>query len=241
MDISTEQVEIPVEDAPAMAAHVARPTGPGTYPVIVVAPEIFGLSPYIREVTERVAGLGYVAVAPNFYHRDESGFLGEDEAGRTRAFELVRGLTRPGVLADVQAAFAYVGAPAKAGMLGLSSGGHLAYLAAAELGLDATAVFYGGWLTSDFLQLGRPEPTIGLTPKITGKLLYLVGDQDHAVPREDYEQVGAALIDAGVDHELVVYPGIGHGFFAHNRGTYRPEIADDAWGRVRELFAERLG
>jgi len=237
VEITTEEVKVPVGDS-VMTAFRAMPRCEGNRPVVVVAFEMFGLTPYVREIAERVAGLGYTAIAPDFYHRGGPGNV-LDEEERERGFTLIGELTRDGVLADVSAAIAFAGSPAKAGMLGLSVGGHLAYLAAAKLDLAATAVFYGGWLTTTKLALSRPEPTLTLTPDIRGKLLFLSGDADHAVPPGDLEQIGAAMADNG--HELVVYPDTPHGFFCHRRDTYRTGAADDAWRRVRMLFADELG
>lgn len=243
--IVTEKTRVAVEDpeSPEMGAYLARPVEPGNYPGVVVAFEMFGLTSYIREVTDRIASLGYVAIAPDFYHRaDPDVELSADDEGRRRGFELVGSLTRAGVLADVRAAIGRVRGTAtgKVGMVGCSAGGHIAYLAAAQLDLAATAVFYGGWLTNTDLQLGRPEPTVTLTPGITGRLLYLVGDQDHAVPAEQYEQIAQQLADASVRHEMVVYPDTPHGFFCHQRETFREKPAEDAWRRVRDLLAVEL-
>lgn len=237
VDITAEEVKVPVGDS-VMTAYRAAPAGEEARPAVVIAFEMFGLTPYVREVAERVAALGYTAIAPDFYHRCGPGNVLEDTE-RERGFELIGTLTRDGVVEDVQAALAFAGNPAKAGMIGLSVGGHFAYLAAARLDLAATAVFYGGWLTTTELPLGRPEPTLTLTPDIRGRLLFLTGEADHAVPAADVERIRTAL--AGPRHELVVYPDTPHGFFCHRRDTYRPEVADDAWRRVRELFARELG
>ena len=119
----------------------------------------------------------------------------------------------------------------RVGMVGLSVGGHIAYLAATAFDLDV-AVFYGGWLPTTEIPLGRPEPTLALTPKITGRVLFLVGENDHVVPPAQQAEIAAALADAGVRHEVVVYPGVGHGFLATD-----PAAAADAWHRVHTLLA----
>src|SRR5437016_5675732 len=63
-------VEVPVPDETAtMPAYVARPPAPGTYPNVIVGFEMFGVTSYIRDVTDRIARLGYIAIAPDFYHR----------------------------------------------------------------------------------------------------------------------------------------------------------------------------
>ncbi len=153
-------------------------------------------------------------------------------------------MTREQALEDLRAAIALLRARDDAtgavGMVGFSFGGHVAYLAATQLDLAVTVVFYGGWLTATEIALSRPEPTLALTPGIGGPLLFLVGDQDHAVPAADREQIAAALAAAGVAHELVVYPDTPHGFFCDVRDTYRPAQAADAWERVRRALASAL-
>jgi len=122
------------------------------------------------------------------------------------------------------------------GMLGVSLGGHAAFLAAARLDLAATAVLFPGWLTGTEIPLSRPEPTPTLAAGITGRLLFLVGDRDHVVPASDVDQVRAALSNAGVKHEIVVYPDTPHAFFLD--GT--TPAAEDAWRRILDLFGQEL-
>jgi carboxymethylenebutenolidase len=215
--------------------YLSRPEAPGEHPGVIVGMEMFGVTQWVRDVTDRIAGLGYVAIAPNLYRRvDGVTELPQDEGGRRRGFELVAQLTREQVLEDVRLSRDVTGASA---IVGFSFGGHVAYLAATQLPFEATVVFYGGWLTSGDIPLGRPEPTLTLTPGITGELLYLVGEQDHAVPAADRAQIAAALEAAGVRHEFVVYPRVPHGFFCDARETFDPVAAEDAWERVTRLLA----
>jgi carboxymethylenebutenolidase len=247
-EIVTESLEIAVpgdKDSPTMAAHLAKPAMPVRYPGVVVGFEMFGLTGYIRNLTERIARLGYVAIAPDFYHRAGPRIeLDATNEGRERGLELVRNLSRDAALRDVRSALAYLRehetVTSKIGMVGCSFGGHIAYLAAAQLDLAATAVFYGGWLTTTDIGLSRPEPTVALTPGITGKLLFLVGEQDHAVPTEHLDRIAARLADAGVRHEVVRYPDTPHGFFCDERDTFRAQPAHDAWRRVHELLDAEL-
>lgn len=246
-DVVREHVELAAEDG-GMGAYLARPRAPGRFPGVIVGFEMFGLTSYVREVTDRIAGLGYAAIAPDFYHRVAPGIaLTADPAGRARGFELLEQVTRSGVLSDLRAAIAHlrdaVGATPKTGMVGFSFGGHLAYFAATQLDLAATAAFYPGWLPTTDIALGRPEPTLALTPGIArhdGRLLVLIGDQDHAVPAGHVRAVTERLGADGVRHEVVVYPGTPHGFACHERDTFRPAAAEDAWRRVEALLAAEL-
>jgi carboxymethylenebutenolidase len=122
-------------------------------------------------------------------------------------------------------------------MIGFSVGGHLAYLAATRLPISRTAVAYGGWLPQADFAFGQAPPTLDLTPGITGKLLYLVGEEDFLIDAAQREQIRAALEAAGVDHELVTYPGTGHAFFWPGTPEFRPRSRADAWARILAFLA----
>jgi len=242
-DIFTHSVDIAVEDGTTMGGYVARPTGPGPFPGVVVAMELFGVSGHVREVCEQLATLGFVALAPDLYHRTAPAVeLAEDAAGRERGFQLLHQQTRPQVLRDVGAAIARLHADGSAavGMVGLSVGGHVAYLAATEFDLPAVAVVYGGWLPTTDIPLGRPEPTLARTPKITGRLLVLVGEEDQVVPPEHQREIAQALRATGVRHEIITYPGVAHGFLSGRRATHNPAAAHDTWRRVQDLLNAEL-
>ncbi len=241
--ILTERVEIAVGGEAPMSAYLARPTGSAPFADVVVAAELFGVSAHVRDVCERLAVLGYRALAVDLHHRTAPGVeLAEDAAGRERGFELLQQMTRDQVLSDVQAAIDYLraGEDARVGMVGLSVGGHIAYLAATELDLQAVAVLYGGWIPTTEIPLGRPHPTLTRTPSISARMLILVGEHDHIVPPEHRQAIARALRAAGVRHELVEYPGALHGFLSDRRETYQPEAANDAWRRIHELMSEEL-
>jgi len=118
--------------------------------------------------------------------------------------------------------------------------GHVAYLAATEFDLPAVAVVYGGWLPTTDIPIGRPEPTLARTPQITGRLLILVGEDDHVVPPEHRRDIAQALSAAGVRHEIITYTGVAHGFLSDRRTTYNPTAARDAWQRVQDLLTAEL-
>ena len=82
--------------------------------------------------------------------------------------------------------------------------------------------------------------TIGRTSKIGGKILCLWGDKDDFIPLDQVEAIRAALKEAGTRHDTVLYPGVEHGFFCDQRGSYDEKSASDAWERVKTLFAEEL-
>lgn len=254
LEITTEWIDIAVtEDAAedetsVMSAYLAQPDTPGVRPNVLVGFEMFGVTDYVRGLADRLARLGYNALVPDFYHRLGHRLeLTADEAGRARGFELVHGTTREGVRRDARAAITHLveraGGSNRTAMLGLSVGGHIAYYIATQLPLTTLIVFYPGWLTGTDIPLSQPEPTLSLTSRIAelgASVLFLVGEQDHLFTAEQRQQIADRLDDAGVRHEMVVYPDTLHGFFCHERDTYRPQAAADAWSRLTTLLADTL-
>jgi carboxymethylenebutenolidase len=85
--------------------------------------------------------------------------------------------------------------------------------------------------------MSQPTPTLDLTPGITGRILYLAGEDDALIDAGQREQIRAALAAAGVDHELVSYPGVGHAFFWPGTPPFSRGARDDAWHRIVELLS----
>ena len=88
MNLNTEQITIPVGET-HMDAFLAWPARAGIYPGIIISAEIFGVTAYIRRVAERVAALGYVVLAPDFYHRTAPGVDLPRDPAVPAPFELV--------------------------------------------------------------------------------------------------------------------------------------------------------
>lgn len=248
--ITSESLAIPVDEGSSsstMGAYLAYPVDSGNYPGVIVGFELFGLTNHMRTLVERIARLGYVVIAPDFYHRSAPGAELEATAeGRARGFALLHQLTRQQAISDVHGAMTYLRERWKClqiGMVGFSVGGHIAYLAATRLDLKATVAFYPGWLPVQDIPLSQPTPTLTLTPGIAehnGSLLFLVGEQDFLIPTPQRELIARELLAAGVRHELVVYPEALHGFFCDERESFHQASADDAWRRMSELFASEL-
>lgn len=241
MKIENRWLDVPVAGEPEpMSAYLAQPTEPGPRATVLVGFELFGVTDYVCAVADRVAALGYTAVVPDFYHRSGRRIaLPTTADGRTRGFELLSEVTRDGVDRDIEALLDQL--PGPHAMVGLSVGGHIAYYAAARFPFAAVATFYPGWLTDATIPLGRPTPTLDLTPGIKGRLLFLVGDGDNLFTPAQRDEIAARLRDDGIDHDFVVYPDTPHGFFCDERDSYRPAEAADAFSRVTSMLADHLG
>jgi carboxymethylenebutenolidase len=241
LEILTAHVKIYNGDL-QIAAYLAQPEGEGPFPAVVVIQEIFGVNAHIRDVTERIAKQGYVAIAPAIYQRlapdFETGYTAEAvQVGRrykeqTEVSEL---------LGDIQAAIDYLKAQpfVKAdatGCIGFCFGGHVAYLAATLPDIKATASFYGAGIT--YWTPGGGEPTITRTKDITGTIYVFFGTSDASIPAEQVDQIEAELLKHQIPHRVFRYTGADHGFFCDQRASYSPEAAADAWKQVLQLFGQ---
>ncbi len=246
MSIHAEDVKLEVDGAD-MLAHMAIPDGGGQHPAVIVFEEIFGVNAHIRQVTERVAKEGYVAIAPDYHHRawPYGTQLPYNTEGMQRGMAVIPKLTVEGLSADIAATIAHLRTRKEAnvdrlGAMGFCIGGHAAYFAAATVPLRATPSFFGvGIPTSG---LGPPAPTVTRSKDIKGKILCLFGAQDPMIPAAQVEQIERALTEAHVRHEIVTYPDASHAFFCEvrERGSYKEAAAKDAWERVKKLFAAEL-
>ena len=245
MKVQSERVQIPLSGGGRMGGHFARPEGGGSHPAVLVFMEIFGVNAHIRDVTERVAGEGYLALAPDYFHRTGPGAeYGYDEAGFGAGMKLLGGLKTDEMVADAKAAIAWLRARKdvrgdRIGCMGFCIGGHMTYLTACETDVRAAASFYGGGIAAPQGPGGQPS-TIGRTGRIQGRLLALFGGKDAFIPMDQVDAIRDALAQAKTRHEVVVYPDADHGFFCDQRATYQEKAAKDAWEKVKRLFREEL-
>jgi carboxymethylenebutenolidase len=235
-------VQIGVADGTTMPAYLARPAAEAAATGVIVAHELFAVNPDIRGVVDDLARAGYLTLAPEFYHRDAppGRWLERNDAGRQEGFALLHRLQRDQALADVAACISWLRAQPsieRVAMIGFSAGGHLSYLAAGRLPVSATAVLYGGWLPTTDIPMSQPTPTLDLTPGISGRILYLVGEDDSLISGRQRGQIHDALHSAGTDHELVSYPGTEHAFFWPGTPAFSQPARDDAWSRILAMLA----
>jgi carboxymethylenebutenolidase len=244
MQTTSERVTVSVGGSP-MGAYLARPTEPGKYPPVLVFQEIFGVNHHIRSVTDRVAAEGYVALAPEVFHRTAPGLeLAYDAEGLQRGIELMQRVKASEAIADASAAIDVLQKRADVGGRGVATmgfcfGGHLTYLTACELPIAAAASFYGGGIA-----VGAPgnesPPTVERTPAIRGRIICFFGEKDGYIPPEQVARIRQELERHKIRHAVVVYPNVGHGFFCDERPDYSEPAASDAWRRVKELFRDEL-
>jgi carboxymethylenebutenolidase len=218
-----------------MDAHVTLPES-GSGPGIVVLQEIFGVGDYIKRTGERLAELGYVALAPDLYWRIEPGIaLAHDEAGLRQAFETAQKLDHGLAVSDSIDALSTLRelpeVTGKAGVLGFCLGGTLAFEVAIDGDPDTAVCYYGS---------GIPD-LLDRAAQIECPVLFQWGGQDQFIPREAIDRVGAfAASDPNL--ECHIHEDGGHAFDNHDAPMFhQPEPAARAWEITRGFLARTLG
>ncbi len=219
--------------------HLATPDGEGPWPGLVLVHEAFGLDANMRALTERMAGAGFLTLAPDLFSR------GRRIACLRATFAALRRGSGP-AFDDVEAARERLVADerctGRVGVIGFCMGGAFALALAPRPGWDAAAVSYG-------MLPDEPAALDGACPVVAS-----YGGRDLSL-RGAAARLDVALADRGVPHEVTEYPRAGHSFlnprdltpwwmapvtrFVLHAGP-EPVSADEAWPRIDAFLAEHL-
>jgi|ERR1700752_883362 len=222
-----EMVEFPFAGGNTRG-YIATPEQ-GSGPGVVVIQEWWGLVDHIKDVCDRFANEGFVALAPDLYHGKTT--KSPDEAGKLmmaiRIDEAERDLG-----AAVQYLLALDSMTSKTiGVVGFCMGGALAlYTATKNQNVGACVVFYGI----------HPKVKPDL-PKLNAPVLGVFGEKDASVPPDVAHDLERRVKDLGKQIEVKIYAGADHAFFNDTRPeVYKPEAATDAWQRTIAFLRQHL-
>ena len=225
--IKTALITFPVNGQEGMG-YLAQPDDGGTHPGVVVIQEFWGLDGHIRDVAERFAREGFVALAPDLYH-------GAVATEPDEARKLAMNMNRQRALKDCLGAVARLKsmvevAPKRVGCVGFCMGGSMTLaLASATADVAAAAPFYAG------MQPGPDE-----LARIEAEMFCAFGADDGGIPLEKVRAFEQTLADQGRRAVVKVYDGAPHSFFNDTKPSYRPEASRDAWDRTLELFRRAI-
>ncbi len=237
--ISEFDTHIPAIDR-QMPAFVARPDQLPA-PSILIIHDINGANAFYHDVARRLALAGYIAVLPDFFHRQ--GPLTDDsrEAKQAR----MRSMTQSETLSDIEAALVWIrhlgDGTGKIGTLGFCMGGTLVLLAASRDPLpDASVAFYG-FPVRERTPLAPILPTDdGEVASLRSPLLAFWGTEDAGVGMDNVDRYEALLDEYDKDYEFVRYEGAGHGFLTFDEQSPSWPAAHDAWDHTLAFLGERL-
>ncbi len=197
---------------------------------VVVIQEWWGLVPHIKDVANRFARAGFVALAPDLFHGKQT-----KEPGK--AGKLMMAMNIEEAERDLRGAVQYlIGHPAvtakKVGTVGFCMGGALSLFAASKNPgtVGACVIYYGG----------HPNVIADL-PRLAAPVLGLYAERDGFVTPESVRKLEAELIALGKSAEMYIYPGTEHAFFNDTRPeVYDRAAAEDAWRRTVEFLSKNL-
>ena len=239
-----ETIHIQGHNGDKIASYIARPLGEGPYPGVVVIHHMPGWDEWSKEVTRKLAYHGYVAICPNLHYREAPGSSSDDAAAATRA---AGGVPDDRCIGDVDSAASYIRSlpysNGKVGIIGYCSGGRQVYLVACNLNsIDAAVVCYGGRVVqpADQLTPATPVAPIDMTANMASPLLGLFGADDANPDPAQVAHIEGELKRHGKTYEFHTYEGAGHGFFAVDRPSHRPESAVDGWQKVFAWYEKYL-
>jgi len=219
--MSTETIKLSTDDGHDLEAYVARPDGAPKGGIVVIQ-EIFGLTSHIRDIAEKFAEQGYLAIAPAMFDRVKPGIVLDytdfDAARGTMAM-----LDQDQCVSDIRAATEFARSAGKVGVIGFCWGGAMADLAACH-GLADAGVSYYGRMTVEWLD---KQPTC--------PMLYHYGDRDELITAQDIEKIQRAR--RGTVH---VWGSADHGFCCEDRSSYHKSSATQSMEITLKFFAEHL-
>lgn len=232
-DASATWTTVLTADGP-MQVYVARPQAPSGRAVVVLQ-EAFGLNEHVQDVTRRFARQGYLALAPQLFHRTRTDVVAYDD--HPQAMALIGALGPEQVVRDVHGTLDHLRQVegvdvAQTAVVGFCFGGRAAFTAAtATPGLGAVTVFYGPGIARG------PHAVLDRAGAVTAPVLMHVGAEDPTIPAADVAAIDDAMAASGAEFVQHVYPDAGHAFACDARpALYRPDAAAAAWARTVDFL-----
>jgi carboxymethylenebutenolidase len=233
-----EELVLTADDGNQFNAYAAMPPGAqNAHNGVIIYPDIRGLHQFYRELALRFAEVGIPAVALDYFGRT-AGLTSRDDTFEFRPH--VQELRVPTFTQDVQAALAHLRGQIAPGaavfVVGFCMGGSLTLITGANRDLDLAGLipFYAG-MTRDF---GGAGTVLDNAPRIVCPVEGFFGGADQGIPESSVQELGRKLDQAGVSHQLTIYPGAPHSFF-DRRAAEHAEASADAWNRLLAFIRAR--
>lgn len=241
MVIETDYVDVPV-DGRQMRSLLAVPQAEGSYPGIVFYSDIFQLTEPTIRWCKHLAGYGFVVLAPEIYHRIEPAgtVLGFDDPGKDRGQADAEATPVADFDADIRAALDFLAshprvAEGQIGAAGHCTGGHIAFRAALQPDVKATACWYATGLHDGKLGKDPDAGTLERAGDVPGELLLVFGTEDPHTPDEGLQKIKAAMDESGATFEWRLYEAA-HAFGRDEGYRYDPEATDQAFAETVSLY-----
>jgi carboxymethylenebutenolidase len=239
--VSREYIDIAVGDR-RMRTFVAAPRASGSYPGVVFYTDIFQLTESSLRWAVRLAGHGFVVAVPEIYHRIEppGAVLGFDDEGKVRGQADAEATPVADFDADIDAALDHLErdervAEGRLGAAGHCTGGHLAFRAAFDPRVRATACWYPTGLHDGALGADPDAGSLARAGEVDGDLLLIFGTRDPHTPAEGRAVIRRGLESAGTRFTWSEYDAE-HAFGRDVGDRYDPEATDSAFAETVALL-----
>ncbi|MGD1919091.1 MAG: dienelactone hydrolase family protein [Pleurocapsa sp.] len=236
MQIEQQEIVIVTPEG-EMPAFLCIPREDYPKPAVIVFMEAFGLTPHIKDVTRRIAQEGYLAIAPDLYHRnlpDNKFGYDEVESARSMMYSLDFKQT---VEEDIKATLDYLKLRSdvdsdRIGVMGFCFGGSMAFYTATRFSAEiaVAAPFYGVVL----------DEWLEAVQNVTVPVYLFFGGADPFIPKERIAQIELRFQQLGKNYRLKVYDDADHGFFCSERSSYNKLAAEESWYELTEFFQKHM-
>lgn len=244
MNIKSEIVDLPTPTG-VMRTYIHRPAAEGRFPAILFYSEIFQQTGPIERAAKIMAGHGYAVLVPEVFHELNpiGTVLAYDDAGRDKGNADKAAKDVQGYDTDNVAMIEYVKkqpwCSGRIGAMGFCIGGHLAFRAALQPEVEATACFYATDLHGNTIPNKPGQHSMEHLDKIKGELLMIWGKQDPHIPAEGRAKVYAALSAQGLTFTWHEFNGQ-HAFMRDEGDRYDPQLAMIGYQLALSLFGRKL-
>jgi carboxymethylenebutenolidase len=241
-------VEIQTDDGTCPAA-LSIPDGDGPWPAVVMFPDAGGMRDTLRQMGERLSGLGYVVLVPDFYYRNgpyqpvDMRSAVDNKESMEKIMSMMRGYSAEMLVRDARALVDYLDSvpekkPGGIGTTGYCMGGRLSLMAAGALGgrVAASASFHGGNLAKE----DDPDSPHHKAGSIKATVYVAGAIEDQSFTDDQKERLDKALTEVGVAHTIETYPAH-HGFAVADNASYDQPAAERHWQAMEDLFGSQLG
>ena len=226
---SVTNVTIPgISGEPDVKAYVAKPEGPGPFPVVILIHEFFGLNESIVGKAEGLAEEGYFVIAPDTFRGSTTSWI-------PRAIYQVITNSPEQVNTDLDSVFAWLETQpevdaSRIGIAGFCYGGRASLLYSLHNnGIAATVIFYGSSETDPEVLKSLPGPVLGI-----------FGGADMTISEADVKAFEAGLNEAGIPNEITIYEGQPHAFVTDIESIREGGVQAEAWNQMLEFLEKSL-
>ncbi len=225
-----EKISLTIVDGKKMDAYVARPEMT-TMGGIIVLQEAFGVNHHVKDITKRLADAGYLAIAPEIYHRTAPAGFTCGYQDFQQVTDHFNAITESGIREDIQVCFDWLKAEGvkNVASIGYCLGGRVSFIANAHVNLACAISYYGGRIVPTALHLAQFQKS---------PLLFFWGNLDLHIPNEQIQILNLELGKANKKFTCVQISDAEHGFFCDERPSYNPVAARESWALCLQFLKE---